>query len=262
MRRLILGGAAGLVLAAGCAPTQEVTQNTSGRTAQADPNQAFVARVVGDTEKVMPDISGRTASAAPNKEFVARVVGDTEDVWDALFLTMGNPPYPRPKVVMFSGTVVTACGLKSAAVGPYYCQADRKVYLDTGFLSKVFHRDDPPGAFSQAYLIVYEISHHVQNALGTTQQFEHTQSGLEERQRNESRVRFALQADCYTGVWAHFVQKRNLLSPADIEEGVPAAQAVGDAITHGTAAQRIWWFKHGLTTGAPQQCDTLAVSQP
>ena len=234
MRSLILAGAAGLLSVAGCVPMHEVVSGTSGR----------------------------TASANPTKEFVARVVGDTEDVWDALFIAMGNPPYPKPTVVIFSGQMQSACGSVSAAAGPFYCLADRKVYLDTAFFSELSRRFDAPGDFAPAYLIVHEIGHHVQNVLGTMQQFEGAVSRIEERQRNQLQVRLELQADCYAGVWAYFVQKRNLLEPRDLEKGLPAAVAVGDTFTHGAAAQRIGWFKQGLATGDPRQCDTFAASQP
>jgi predicted metalloprotease len=234
LQNLILGGAGVLLVVAGCAPVHD---GPSG-------------------------ISGSTASAYPSKEFVARVVGDTEDVWDALFLAMSNSPYPKPKVVLFSGKARSACGLVSAGVGPVYCPVDRKVYLDTAFLGELSRRIGAPSDFAQAYLIVHEISHHVQNALGTMQQLEPAVSGMEERQRDQLKVRFELQADCYTGVWAHFVQKRKLLEPGDLEQGLPAAQAVGDASTHGSAAQRMWWFKKGLATGDPLQCDTFVISQP
>jgi predicted metalloprotease len=234
MRSLILSGAAALLFMAACAPVHEV----------------------------VADSSVRNASANPSKEFVARVVGDTEDVWDALFLAMGYSQYPRPRVVIFSGEMRSACGLVSAGVGPLYCPVDRKVYLDTAFLGELSRRIGAPGDFAQAYLIVHEISHHVQNALGTMQQLEPAVSGMAEWQRDQLKVRFELQADCYTGVWAHFVQKRNLLEPGDLEQGLPAAQAVGDASTHGSAAQRMWWFKKGLATGDPLQCDTFVISQP
>jgi predicted metalloprotease len=234
MRNLILGVAAVLLLVAGCAPGHEVVADTSGR----------------------------TASAYPAKELVARVVGDTEDVWDALFLAMGNSPYPKPLVVIFSRRTLSACGVLNAAIGPLYCPVDHKVYIDPAFLSELFRRSGAPGDFAQAYLIVHEISRHVQHALGTMQQFETALSGMERRERNHSQVRLELQADCYTGVWAHFVRKRNLLEPGDLEEGVPAAQAVGDASMHGAAAPRMWWFQQGLATGDPQQCDTIVVSQP
>ncbi len=201
-------------------------------------------------------------SAHPAKEFVAHVVGDTEDVWDALFLAMGSPPYPRPVVVVFTAKTQSACGLVSAAVGPFYCLGDDRIYLDTAFLSEFSRRLGPPGDFARAYLIVYQISRHVQNALGTMQPVNATLSGVDDQQRSHLQIRSHLQADCYTGVWVHFVQERNLLEPGDLDEGVPFAQADGDAFARGTAAQRMWWFKRGLAKGDPRQCDTFAISQP
>ncbi len=176
MRILILGVTAALLLVAGCTPVEVEGAGTPAQTASSD----------------------------PDKEFVARVVGDTEEVWDTLFRAMGKPSYPKPRVVIFSGRVVSACGSVSGAVGPHYCPTDRKVYLDTAYFGELSRRFGAPGNFAQAYLIAREISHHVQNALGTMQKFEQALSGVEERQRNEMRVRLELQADCYTGVWTVF----------------------------------------------------------
>ncbi len=226
-----------------------------------------------------PGYGPQTSSPAPKvdqvKEIVFRVVGDTEDVWNALFKALGYPGYPAPKLEIFSGQVRSACGLASAAVGPFYCPADRKVYLDTAFFDQLSRRFGAPGDFAQAYVVAHEIGHHVQNALGIMSKFDAQVSRMDERARNQMQVRLELQADCYAGVWGHFAQKRNLLEPGDLEEGMRAASAVGDdqimkrtqgyvvpdAFTHGTAEQRTRWFKRGLQTGDPRQCDTFAASQ-
>ena len=208
----------------------------------------------------------------PTKEMVARVVGDTEDVWQSLFKSLGRSSYPPPTLVMFSGGVQSACGMASAAVGPFYCPRDKKVYLDTSFFNQLERRFGAPGDFAQAYVVAHEIGHHVQNVLGTMQQFDAQASRMDERRRNQLQVRLELQADCYAGVWGHFAQKRNLLDPGDVEEGLRAAAAVGDdqimkrtqgyvvpdAFTHGSADQRMRWFRRGLESGDPRQCDTFA----
>ena len=209
--------------------------------------------------------------ADPTKEMVARVVGDTEDVWQSLFKALGRSNYPAPTLVMFSGGVQSACGTASSAVGPFYCPNDGKVYLDTAFFNQLERRFGAPGDFAQAYVVAHEIGHHVQNVLGTMRQFDAQAQRLDERRRNQLQVRLELQADCYAGVWGHFAQRRNLLEPGDVEEGLRAAAAVGDdqimkrtqgyvvpdAFTHGSAEQRVTWFRRGLASGDPRQCDTF-----
>jgi len=197
------------------------------------------------------------------------VLGNTEDVWLAVFEAQGWGKYPKPNLVLFDGRVASACGLASAAVGPFYCPSDRKVYLDTAFFDQLARRFGAPGDFAAAYVVAHEIGHHVQNALGIMQK-------LGPRPDNATQVRLELQADCFAGVWGFYAQKRNLLDPGDLEEGLRAAAAVGDdmimkrtqgyvvpdAFTHGSAQQRQRWFRQGLATGDPQQCDTFAVNQP
>ena len=225
-----------------------------------------------------PDSATRQGQTNPQQpptqtdEMVARVVGDTEDVWNALFQSLGRGDYPEPTLVLFQGGVRSACGAASAAVGPFYCPADRKVYLDTSFFQQLERRFGAPGDFAQAYVIAHEIGHHVQNVLGTMRQFDQQAARLDERSRNQMQVLLELQADCYAGVWGHFAQRRKLLEPGDIEEGLRAAAAVGDdnimqrtqgyvvpdAFTHGSAEQRATWFRRGLQSGDPRQCDTFA----
>ena len=212
----------------------------------------------------------------PTKEIMARVVGDTEDVWTALFKALNRPAYRPPNLVLFDGRVNSACGLASAAVGPFYCPGDQKVYLDTSFFHELDRRFGAPGDFAQAYVVAHEVGHHVQNQLGTMAQFDREVARLPEAQRNQAQVRLELQADCYAGVWGYFAQKRGLLEPGDLEEGMRAAAAVGDdqimkrtqgyvvpdAFTHGSAQQRTRWFQRGLQSGDPRQCDTFSVAQP
>lgn len=222
-----------------------------------------------------PAAPGRSADQAG--EMMRAVLGDTEDVWKALFESLGRRGgYPKPNLVLFSGRVQSACGLASAAVGPFYCPGDSKLYLDTAFFDQLARRFGAPGDFAAAYVVAHEVGHHVQNALGTMQQFDRQAARLDERSRNQMQIRLELQADCYAGVWGYFAQKRNLLEPGDLEEGLRAAAAVGDdmimkrtqgyvvpdAFTHGSAEQRVRWFRKGLTSGDPRQCDTFSVAQP
>ena len=209
----------------------------------------------------------------PAKDFAARVLGDTEDVWTALFQAMGSR-YEKPKLVLFRGQVRSSCGAATAAVGPFYCSADRSVYLDTAFFDQLSTRFKAPGDFAQAYVIAHEIGHHVQNQMGVMEQFERRSQRATERERNALSVRLELQADCFAGVWGHFAARRNLLEPGDVEEGLRAASAVGDdqlqkraqgyvvpdSFTHGTADQRMRWFKTGLASGDPRVCDTFAAN--
>jgi predicted metalloprotease len=215
------------------------------------------------------------SGADPSRDMVAHVLGDTEDVWKALFRALGRE-YEEPRLATFDGRVQSACGTASAAVGPFYCPADRRVYLDTAFFRDLDRKFGAPGDFAQAYVVAHEVGHHVQNVLGTMSQFDRQAARMDGRERNAAQVRLELQADCYAGVWAFFAQKRNLLDPGDVEEGLRAAASVGDdrimkrtqgyvvpdAFTHGSAEQRARWFKRGLATGDPRQCDTFSVAQP
>jgi len=211
----------------------------------------------------------------PDKGLSTRVLGDTEDVWTALFQAMGSR-YEPPKLVLFRGSVKSACGRASAASGPFYCPADRKLYLDTAFFQELQNRFGAPGDFAQAYVIAHEVGHHVQNLMGTMREFDAASSRLDDRQRNALSVRLELQADCYAGVWGYYAAKRNLLEPGDVEEGLRAASAVGDdaiqkrtqgyvvpdAFTHGKAEQRMKWFQTGLQSGDPRVCNTFAAKVP
>ena len=177
--------------------------------------------------------------------------------------------------MLFRGSTQSACGHAVAAVGPFYCPASREVYLDTAFFNDLTRRFGAPGDFAQAYVVAHEVGHHVQNLTGTMEQFERESRRMDARSRNALSVRLELQADCYAGVWAHFAQRRNLLDPGDVEEGLRAAAAVGDdriqqhtqgavvpdAFTHGSAAQRARWFRIGLDTGDVRRCNTFAARQ-
>ena len=230
----------------------------------------------GPQTRTTPPGSPQTAAPkSQDAEFSSRVLGDTEDVWSAVFKA-GGSRYEPPKLVLFRGGVRTACGSASAAVGPFYCPGDRSLYLDTTFFRELHNRFGAPGDFAQAYVIAHEVGHHVQNLLGTMRQFDAQSQQVDARARNEMSVRLELQADCYAGVWGFFAQKRNLLDAGDMEEGLRAAAAVGDdqiqkrtqgytapeSFTHGSAQQRMRWFRTGFDSGDLRNCNTFNVRQP
>ena len=205
------------------------------------------------------------------KEFMSVVLADTEDVWGALFRS-GGKTYEQPKLVLFSGAVQSACGYAEAAMGPFYCPGDRKLYLDMSFFNELAKRLDAPGDFAQAYVIAHEVGHHVQNLLGVAEQVNTARQRAGEAKANQLQVRMELQADCFAGVWANHANKaRQILEPGDTEEALAAASGVGDdrlqkqsrgyvvpeSFTHGSSEQRMRWFSTGMKSGDPGQCDTF-----
>jgi predicted metalloprotease len=197
------------------------------------------------------------------KQFVSVVLADTEDVWGAQFQQMGRE-YQRPKLVLFTHQVDSACGFAESALGPFYCPRDEKVYLDMSFFHELEARHGAPGDFAQAYVIAHEVGHHVQNLLGISDQVHSAQQRVSQVQANELSVRLELQADYLAGVWAHHAHRnRQLLEVGDIEEGLRAASAIGDdrlqrqsrgyvvpdSFTHGSSEQRVRWFRKGLESG-------------
>ena len=205
-------------------------------------------------------------------EFVKVVLADTEDVWTKLFAEQGTT-YRQPTLVLFTGRVESACGLASAAVGPFYCPVDEKVYVDLAFYDELQQKYDAPGDFAQAYVIAHEIGHHVQKQLGISDQVRALQRGASKPKANDLSVRLELQADYLAGVWGHYAWKRGLLDPGDLEEGLRAAAAIGDdrlqkqaqgyvvpdSFTHGSSAQRVRWFRKGLESGDMTQGDTFST---
>lgn len=204
-------------------------------------------------------------------QFVSVVLADTEDTWSDIFRAAGRS-YAKPTLVLFSGAVQSACGLAQAAVGPFYCPMDQKVYIDLSFYSDLQDRFRAPGDFAQAYVIAHEVGHHVQTLLGISQKVHRERSRVSEVEANQLSVRQELQADCFAGIWAfHADRTRNLLESGDIEEGLNAASAIGDdrlqrqsqgyvtpeSFTHGSSAQRVRWFNRGYETGDVSQCDTF-----
>lgn len=218
-------------------------------------------------------VPGRPAAPADvdMKEFVAVVLGDTEETWHGVFADMGRT-YREPTMVLFSGMVASACGRADASVGPFYCPADQKVYLDFSFFDDLRERFGAPGDFAQAYVIAHEIGHHVQNLLGIAAQVEELRGRVGEKDANRLSVMTELQADCFAGIWANKAQAaRQILETGDIDEGINAASAIGDdriqrqsrgyvvpdAFTHGSSKQRVTWFRRGLESGDISACDTF-----
>lgn len=211
------------------------------------------------------------------KRFVSVVLADTEDTWGALFRQMGRD-YRQPKLVLFSGAVQSACGQAQAAMGPFYCPADQKVYIDLDFYRDLRDRFRAPGDFAQAYVIAHEVGHHVQTLLGISERVHAAQQRAGSRaDANALSVRLELQADCFAGVWAHHADRdRRILEPGDVEEALTAASAIGDdrlqrqsrgyvtpdSFTHGSSAQRVRWFRTGIESGSLRACDTFGAERP
>ena len=208
------------------------------------------------------------------KRFVSQVLADTEDVWGRVFTGFGRR-YSEPSMVLFSGATRTACGTGAAAMGPFYCPLDRKIYIDLSFYDQLKRRFDAPGDFAQAYVIAHEVGHHVQKLLGIADKVQELKGTFGESDANALQVRMELQADCLAGVWANLNdQLRSRLEPGDVEEGLNAASQIGDdmiqrrtqghvvpdAFTHGSSAQRVRWFRAGLESGDIASCDTFNSS--
>ena len=207
-----------------------------------------------------------TATEAERREQIAVVLADTEDVWGAVMAELRGS-YRAPKLVLFSGAVDSGCGFAEAAVGPFYCPADERVFIDLSFFDELEQRLGAGGDFAQAYVVAHEVGHHVQNLLGTSGRVQELRQRVDEIEANQLSVRLELQADCYAGLWARQVEQT--LEPGDIEEALGAASAVGDdrlqrraggqvvpdSFTHGTSEQRMRWFKNGFDTGRLEACD-------
>jgi predicted metalloprotease len=209
----------------------------------------------------------------PQAQMVSAVLADLEDTWHRIFRQNGGA-YQEPQLVLFDGAVRSACGTASSAVGPFYCPADRNVYLDLSFFRELDQRFGAPGDFAQAYVIAHEVGHHVQTLLGTAPRVHAAQSRLPTAEANALSVRLELQADCYAGVWGHHANQRDWLEPGDVDEGLRAAAAIGDdrlqrrtqgvvvpeSFTHGTSEQRQRWLRRGLEAGDVRTCDTFSGS--
>ena len=207
------------------------------------------------------------------KEFVGVVLGKSEDVWNDLFRRNGSQ-YREPTLVLFTDQVRSACGTADSAVGPFYCPADEKVYIDLSFYEALRRRFNAPGDFAQAYVIAHEVGHHVQNLLGISDRVDAMQGRVSQAEANQLSIRLELQADFFAGVFARYVQNQGILEPGDIEEALQAASAVGDdqiqrrttgyvvpdSFTHGTSEQRLRWFKKGYDSGDLRQGDTFSAT--
>ena len=205
--------------------------------------------------------------------FTSMVLADTEDTWGAIFRSAGRQ-YQQPRLVLYTGATQSGCGVGQAAMGPFYCPADAKVYLDLSFFDELSTRFGAPGDFARAYVIAHEVGHHVQNLLGVSEKVQQARQRVSERESNGLSVRLELQADCLAGVWAnHADRSRHVLEAGDVEEGLAAASATGDdrlqkqargyavpdSFTHGTSAQRARWFREGLKQGTLRACDTFSA---
>ena len=213
----------------------------------------------------------------PMRKRVAQVLKDTEDVWTDVFQSMGRQ-YTPPTLVLFSGATRTGCGVGQTAMGPFYCPEDQKVYIDLAFYDELKRRFHAPGDFAQAYVVAHEVGHHVQNLLGISERVQAARERGSQKQSNALSVRMELQADCFAGVWAarDYQLHKGRIQDGDVESGLNAASQIGDdtlqkqaqgyvvpdAFTHGTSAQRVGWFRQGMTTGDIRQCDTFKMADP
>lgn len=257
-----LGIAAAAVLALLLGVDPRIVLNTVGQLSSVAPSQSS-----GDTIKSSPQDE-------KTKKFMSVVLADTEDTWGAIFKQAGSH-YEEPKLVLYTGQVASACGYGQAAMGPFYCPGDRKLYLDMSFFNDLSTRHNAPGDFAQAYVVAHEVGHHVQNLLGIANQVQAAQQRGGQLQNNQLQVMMELQADCFAGVWANKAnQFRQILEPGDLEEALAAASGVGDdrlqkqaqgyvvpeSFTHGSSEQRMRWFMTGAKTGDINQCDTFKAS--
>jgi uncharacterized protein len=239
----------------------------------ADPRQ--VLNALQQNQQAAPNQAGAPVNVNPAEEeradFVKAILGNTEDVWTDLFQQIGKQ-YQEPHLVLFTSQVDSACGRASASVGPFYCPADQKVYIDLAFYQDLKDKFKAPGEFAEAYVVAHEIGHHVQYLLGISDKIHGEQQRLSKVEADELSVRLELQADFLAGVWAHHAQKkRQILEPGDVDSGLNAAAAIGDdrmqmeaqgyvvpdSFTHGTSKQRVRWFRKGLQTGDISQGDTF-----
>jgi predicted metalloprotease len=228
----------------------------------------------------MPPLPGQSQTSAPAgsrpaeeeklASFVKVVLADTEDTWGELFKASGES-YPAPTLVLFTGSVQSGCGGASAQSGPFYCPADQKLYVDLSFYDELRNRFGGGGDFAMAYVVAHEVGHHIQTLLGTSEKMARMRSRVSEAEYNQYSVRLELQADFYAGVWAHYQKGKGYLEEGDIDEALNAANAIGDdrlqkqsqgyanpeSFTHGTSAQRMYWFKKGYETGDINQGDTF-----
>ncbi|KRP08806.1 MAG: metalloprotease [Sphingobacteriales bacterium BACL12 MAG-120802-bin5] len=256
---MALGGGAIIIVLIALLLGQDPTQLLEATQAPAGTEEAYVSSAAED--ELM--------------EFIAVALKDNEDVWHAIFEKELNRQYKEPQLIVFNGRVQSACGMATAATGPFYCPGDDNVYLDLSFFDELSRRFGAPGDFAMAYVIAHEVGHHVQHLLGITDQVDQYRGKVSEQEYNALSVRLELQADFFAGVWAnHADAMHDILDPGDIEEALRAANAIGDdrlqqqsqgyvvpdAFTHGTSEQRMRWFKKGYETGDVNKGDTFSAT--
>ena len=229
------------------------------------------------TEAQVPGTGTGNANvtADAGKDFISRVLGSTERVWTDVFQKMGRT-YEKPSLVLFSGFVQSACGNAQAAMGPFYCPGDRKIYIDLSFYQDMKNKLGAPGDFAQAYVIAHEVGHHIQHQFGIAEKVQKARATASQEEGNVLQVRMELQADCFAGIWAQEANARaNILEEGDVEEGLNAASAIGDdrlqkrsqgyvvpeSFTHGSSEQRVRWFKNGMAAKSLQDCDTFGAAK-
>jgi uncharacterized protein len=237
-----------------------------------DPGTAIqVAEQVSTPQETRPAQKGTPSDEMG--QFVSRVLGSTEDVWNRVFQRSGSE-YRAPTLVLYDGQVRSACGMGQAAMGPFYCPGDEKLYIDLSFFRDLQNRFRAPGDFAQAYVIAHEVGHHVQKLTGSFKKMEAARGRASQAEQNRLSVRMELQADCYAGVWGHYAGTMKQLDAGDLAEALAAATAIGDdrlqkqtqgrvvpeSFTHGSSEQRVRWFKRGMDSGNPQSCDTFSAS--
>jgi predicted metalloprotease len=233
--------------------------------------------VLNVAEQVAPQRETRAVpKGAPADEmgqFVSKILGSTEAVWGKIF-QQSKSQYSPPTLVLYDGQVRSACGMGQSATGPFYCPGDEKLYLDLAFFRDLQSRFRAPGDFAQAYVIAHEVGHHVQKLTGISQKMEAARGRVSQAEYNRTSVRMELQADCYAGVWGHHAGSMNQLESGDIAEALNAATAIGDdrlqkqtqgrvvpeSFTHGSSEERVRWFKRGMDSGRPKDCDTFSTS--
>jgi uncharacterized protein len=242
-------------------------------------NPMTVLGLLGGTGGPAPQVQQAPRPSGPSQDpqtaFIRTVLAQNEDVWGQIFAS-SNAQYPKPTLVLFRGATSTGgCGAGQSAMGPFYCPADQKVYIDLSFYDTLRKQLGAPGDFAQAYVIAHEVGHHVQNVLGISDKVDQMRKRLSQKENNALSVRVELQADCFAGIWAHHRQKQTkFLEPGDIDEAMNAAAKIGDdalaraqggqivpdSFTHGSSAQRQRWFMKGFETGSVKACDTFSTN--
>ncbi|MCS3461043.1 neutral zinc metallopeptidase [Aeromonas sp. BIGb0445] len=229
-----------------------------------DPSQSV-------SQQPSPDKQGTAPANDELARFTSVMLASTEDTWEQIFQKSGSQ-YQPPKLVLYRGATRTGCGQGQSVMGPFYCPADKSVYIDLSFYQDMKTKLGADGDFAQGYVVAHEVGHHVQNLLGISTKVRQQQQGLSQVQQNQLSVRLELQADCFAGVWGHQMEREQILERGDLEEALNAAQAIGDdrlqqqgqgrvvpdSFTHGSSAQRLEWFKRGFDSGDPGRCNTFA----